>query len=115
MLSCFHPIHARICDKVCYRKTDIPVTVNFRNLATMRHSQELQTRVYGQDKLPETLEDLEMALEPRLLPCLKPNKTTCFLLRLDFRPVKTRFDLAVRLVSAKRSNLSPVAVTSSRR
>lgn len=81
----------------------------------MRHSRAPQTRVYGQDKLPGTLEDLEMALEPRLLLCLQPNKTTCFLPRLDSRLVRTHFDLVARPVSARPNNLSPVAVTSSHR
>lgn len=81
----------------------------------MHRSRAPQTRACGQDKLPGTLEDLETALEPRLLLCLKPNKTTCFLPRLDFRLARTRFDLAARLVSARRNNLSPVAVTNSHR
>lgn len=63
----------------------------------MHRSLAPQTRVYGQDRLPETLEDLETALEPRLLLCLKPNKTTCFLPRLDFRLVRTHFGLVARL------------------
>lgn len=81
----------------------------------MRRSPAPQTRAYGQDKLPETLEDLETAPEPRLLLCLKPNKTTCFLPLPDFRPVRTHFDLVVRLASARRSNLNPAAVTNFRR
>lgn len=74
-----------------------------------------QTRAYGRDKLPETLGDLETALEPQLLLCLKPSKTTCFLPRLDFRPVRTHFDLVARPVSASPSKRNPVVVTSSRR
>ena len=78
----------------------------------MLPSQALQTRAYGRDKLRGTLEDQETAPELRLLLCLKPNKTTCSLLRPDFRPVRTHFDLVPRLASARRSNLNPVAVMS---
>lgn len=78
----------------------------------MHHLRAPQTRAFGQDKLPETSEDLETAPEPQLLLYLKPNKTTCFLPRPDFRLVRTHFDLVARLVSARRSSLNPAAVTS---
>lgn len=79
----------------------------------MHHSRALPTRACGQDKLLETWEDLVPALEPQPLQCLSLNKTTFFLRPPDFHPVKIRFDLVVRLVSARRSNLSPVVVMSS--
>lgn len=77
----------------------------------MRRLRAPQTRAYGQDKLLETLGDLETAPEPRLLLCRKPNRMTCFLPRLDFRLVRTHFDSVARLVSARPSNLNPVAAT----
>lgn len=79
----------------------------------MRRSQVLQTRAYGRDRQLGTLGDQETAPGLRLLLCLKPNKTTCSLLRLDFRPVRTHFDLVPRLASARRSNLNPVVVVMS--
>lgn len=78
----------------------------------MLHSQAPRTRAYGLDKLLGTLEDQETAQELRLLLCLKLNKMTCSLLRLDFRPVRTRFDLVARPASARHNNLNPAAVMS---
>lgn len=77
----------------------------------MRRLRAPQTKAYGQDRLPETWGDLETAPEPRLLLCHKPNRMTCFLPRRDFHLVRTRFDLVARLVSARPSNLNPVAAT----
>lgn len=78
----------------------------------MRHSQAPRTRACGLDKLLETLEDQETAQELRLLLCLKRNKMTCSLLRLDFRPVRTHFDLVARPVSARHNNRNPAVVMS---
>lgn len=78
----------------------------------MRHLQEPRTRACGLDKLLGTLEDQETAQELRLLLCLKPNKMTCSLLRPDFRPVRTHFDLVARPVLARHSNRNPAVVTS---
>lgn len=82
----------------------------------MRHSQVLPTRACGRVKRPGTSGDQETAPGLPLHLCLKRNKKTSSLLRLDYHPVRTRFDLVVRLALVNRLHkLNPVVVTSFRR